>query len=53
LAKKGVIKQFLGLWPSSKEMDQWTQKNWMEIIKDKVSYFFYGGGCYVFLFELK
>jgi hypothetical protein len=53
LVDRGLIGQFIGLWPSPKSMDIWVQQNWMVLIKGKLSYYFCGRGFYAFLFELK
>ena len=28
LAERGLVGQFMGLWPSSKTTDDWIQRNW-------------------------
>jgi hypothetical protein len=28
LAQRGLVGQFMGLWPSSKTTDDWIQRNW-------------------------
>jgi hypothetical protein len=53
LAENGLIGQFMGLWPSPREMAQWLEKNWKKTIKGQLSTTFCGKGFYVFLFENK
>jgi hypothetical protein len=51
LVENGLIDQFMGLWPSPREMKQWLEKNWKKMIKGKMSSTFCGKGFYAFLFE--
>eukprot|EP00253_Pinus_taeda_P007342 PITA_07342 len=51
LEEKGLIGQFIGLWPSPKSMEDWTQRNWQPLIKNGVKSYFVGKGYFVFVFE--
>eukprot|EP00253_Pinus_taeda_P028881 PITA_28881 len=51
LAERGLIGQFMGLWPSPKSVDYWTQRNWNPLIKEGVKSYFVGRGFFVFVFE--
>ena len=33
LAKRGLVGQFMGLWPSTKTTDDWIQRNWKPNLK--------------------
>ena len=32
LVERGLIGQFLGLWPSSKAIEGWVQRNWRPLV---------------------
>jgi hypothetical protein len=51
LAERGLIGQFMGLWPSPKTVEDWTQRNWKPLIKEGVKSYFVGKGFFVFVFE--
>jgi hypothetical protein len=51
LAERGLIGQFMGLWPSPKSVEEWTQRNWRPLIKEGVKSYFVGKGFFVFVFE--
>ena len=44
LADRGLIGQFTGLWPSPKTTEQWVNRNWAPLIKEKVTSYFLGKG---------
>jgi hypothetical protein len=49
LSERGLVGQFMGLWPSTKTTDSWVQRNWKPLLKQGVT-------CYplsnnFFLFE--
>jgi hypothetical protein len=51
LTERGLIGQFMGLWPSPKSVEDWTQRNWKPLIKEGVKSYFVGKGFFVFVFE--
>lgn len=53
LDEKGLIRQFTGLWPSSKTVKKWVERNWADKISGKISIRFYGRGYFTFHFETK
>lgn len=53
LAKKGLIGQFNGLWPSPKTVQKLVERNWLDKINGKISIKFCGRGYYTFYFETK
>jgi hypothetical protein len=53
LAENGLIRQFMGLWPSPRAMAQWLDQNWKKMIKGQMSSAFCGKGFFAFLFENK
>ena len=50
LAKRGLVGQFMGLWPSSKTTDDWIQRNWKPNLKYGVTCYPVGRGFFVFEF---
>jgi hypothetical protein len=48
-----MISQFMGLWPSPREMEQWMDQKWKKNIQGQMSYVLCGKGLFVFLFENK
>jgi len=53
LAEKGLIGQFIGLWPSPKTIQRWVERNWFDKIQGKISIRFCGKGYFTFHFESK
>lgn len=51
LAERGLIGQFIGLWPSPKVIDGWVQRNWRPLVSKGISNYFVGRGFFVFVFE--
>jgi hypothetical protein len=51
LAERGLIGQFMGLWPSPKSVEEWTQRNWKPLTKEGVKSYFVGKGFFVFVFD--
>ena len=51
IAYRGLIGQFIGLWPSPKAIDGWVQRNWKPLISEGIHNNLIGKGYYVFLFE--
>lgn len=50
LAERGLVGQFMGLWPSPKTTDDWTQRNWKPLLKHRVTSYPVGRGYYIFEF---
>ena len=50
LAKRGLVGQFMGLWPSTKTTDDWIQRNWKANLKQGVTCYPVGRGFFVFEF---
>ena len=51
IAERGLIGQFIGLWPSPKAIEGWVQRNWKPLISEGIRSNLIGKGYYVFLFE--
>ena len=51
LAERGLIGEFIGLWPLPKAVDAWVQKNWRSLVKEGIKSHFFGKGFFVFIFE--
>lgn len=51
LDERGLIGQFMGLWPSPKLVEDWTQRNWKPLMNEGVKIYFVGKGFFVFVFE--
>ena len=49
LSERGLVGQFMGLWPSAKTTDDWIQRNWKPHLKKGVTC--YPLSCGFFLFE--
>jgi hypothetical protein len=50
LAQRGLVGQFMGLWPSSKTTDDWIQRNWKPNLTQGVTCYPVGRGFFVFEF---
>jgi hypothetical protein len=50
LAQRGLVGQFMGLWPSSKTTDDWIQRNWKPNLAHGVTCYPVGRGYFVFEF---
>jgi hypothetical protein len=50
LAQKGLVGQFMGLWPSTKTTDDWIQRNWRPNLEHGVTCYPVGRGFFVFEF---
>ncbi|MDW3502808.1 DUF4283 domain-containing protein, partial [Escherichia coli] len=50
LAKRGLIDQFTGLWPSPKAIEALVQRNWGPLLKEGIRSFLVGKGFFVFVF---
>jgi len=48
LTERGLVGNFLGLWPTLKIVLEWVTKNWSE---QSPSTFYCGKGFFVFIFE--
>jgi len=53
LAERGLVGQFMGLWPSPKTTDDWIQRNWRPHLKNSVTCYPVGRGFFVFEFISK
>ena len=53
LAERGLVGQFMGLWPSAKTTDDWIQRNWRPLLKHSVTCYPVGRGFYIFEFISK
>ena len=36
LVERGLVGQFIGLWPSLKAIDGWVQRNWRPLVSDGI-----------------
>jgi hypothetical protein len=50
LAERGLVGQFMGLWPSAKTTDDWIQRNWKPLLKHGVTCYPVGRGFFIFEF---
>jgi hypothetical protein len=50
LSERGLIGQFMGLWPSSRSTDNWVQRNWRPLITNSVTSYAVGRGYFIFEF---
>ena len=53
LAERGLVGQFMGLWPSTRTTDDWIQRNWRPQIKNSVTCYPVGRGFFIFEFIAK
>ena len=53
LAERGLVGQFMGLWPSAKTTDDWIQRNWRPHLKHSVTCYSVGRGFFIFEFISK
>ena len=53
LAERGLVGQFMGLWPSPKTTDDWIQRNWRSQLKHSVTCYPVGRGFFIFEFISK
>ena len=53
LAERGLVGQFMGLWPSTRTTDDWIQINWTPQLKHSVTCYPVGRGFYIFEFISK
>ena len=53
LAERGLVGQFMGLWPSTRTTDDWIQRNWRPQLKHSVTCYPVGRGFYIFEFISK
>jgi hypothetical protein len=52
-ASRALVGQFMGLWPSPRQIDLWIERNWHPLVQGRMNHFFCGKGFYIFYFELK
>jgi hypothetical protein len=50
LSDRGLVGQFMGLWPSASTTDNWIQRNWRPLIKNSVTCYVVGRGFFIFEF---
>jgi hypothetical protein len=50
LADRGLVGQFMGLWPSPKTTDDWIQRNWKPHLQHGVTCYSVGRGFFIFEF---
>eukprot|EP00253_Pinus_taeda_P013884 PITA_13884 len=50
-AFRGLIGQFIGLWPSPKAVEDRVKCNWIPLVKEGIKSYFVGKGFFVFVFE--
>jgi hypothetical protein len=50
LSDRGLVGQFMGLWPSVQTTDNWIQRNWRPLIKSSVTCYAVGRGFFIFEF---
>jgi hypothetical protein len=50
LSDRGLVGQFMGLWPSARTTDNWIQRNWRPLIKNSVTCYAVGRGFFIFEF---
>jgi hypothetical protein len=50
LSERGLVGQFMGLWPSTRTTDNWIQRNWRPLTKNSVTCYSVGKGFYIFEF---
>ena len=53
LSERGLVGQFMGLWPSTKTIDDWIQRNWRSQLKNSVTCYSVGRGFFIFEFISK
>ena len=53
LSDRGLVGQFMGLWPSTKTTDDWIQRNWRPQLKNSVTCYPVGRGFFIFEFISK
>ena len=53
LAERGLVGQFMGLWPSTRTTDDWIQRNWRHQLKNSVTCYLIGRGFFIFEFISK
>ena len=51
LAERGLISQFIGLWPLPKVVEAWVQRNWRSLVKEGIKSHFVDKGFFVFVFK--
>jgi hypothetical protein len=50
LSERGLVGQFMGLWPSTRTTDNWIQRNWRPLTKNSVTCYAVGRGYFIFEF---
>jgi len=50
LSERGLVGQFMGLWLSTRTIDNWIQRNWRSLIKSSVTCYAVGREFFIFEF---
>ena len=50
LSERGLVGQFMGLWPSTKTTEAWVQRNWKPLLKQGVTCYPLSSGFFLFEF---
>jgi hypothetical protein len=50
LSERGLVGQFMGLWPSTRSTNNWIQRNWRPLITNNVTCYAVGRGYFIFEF---
>jgi hypothetical protein len=51
-ASRELVGQFMGLWPSPRQIDLWIERNWHPLVQGRMNHFFCGKGFYIFISSL-
>jgi len=41
MVERGIIGEFIGMWPSPREMAIWIQGNWQFLVKGQLTHYFF------------
>ena len=50
---RGMVGQFIGMWPFAKSMEMWAKKNWKPLMKGEVGVYAHGKGFFIFIFQIE
>lgn len=53
LVNIGLVRQFMGRWPSKKLTDEWVQRNWKPLLTKNVICYVFDRGFFIFEFTTK
>jgi hypothetical protein len=51
IVERGLICQFMGLWPSPKSIEAWVQSDWRLLVSEGIESHLVGKGYFVFIFD--